>query len=59
MSQIIIRHSESESEIRYDYKEWEEPENTLYRVVHLMPIEIDRIKKGTPEEVQKILRLHI
>ena len=59
MPQLIIRHDDETREIRYDHNEKDVPLDTLYRVVHLMPIEIDRIKKGTPEEVQKILRLHI
>lgn len=59
MSQLIIRHDDDTREIRYDVKEWEEPTDVLYTIVHLMPVELDRIMKGTPEEVQKILKLHI
>lgn len=56
MPQLVIRHSETEREIIYDADEDTAPLDTLYRIVHLMPIELDRIKNGTAEEVQKILR---
>ncbi len=60
MPQVIIRHSESEREIRYDHKEDEVPLDTLYKVVHLCPVELARIKLAkTIEDVQKELRRYI
>ena len=59
MPQVIIRHSESEREIRYDHKEDDVPLDTLYKVVHLCPVEIERIKNASREEVQQILRRYI
>lgn len=59
MPQLIIRHDDETREIRYDVKEWEEPTDVLYTRVHLMPIEMDRIKTAKSEEVQQILRRYI
>ena len=59
MSQLIIRHNDDTREIRYSHREGEEPQEVLYREVHLCPVEIERIQKGTVEEVQQILRRYI
>lgn len=59
MAQLIIRHSETEREIIYDADEEKAPLDTLYRVVHLCPVEIDRIKNAKSEEVQNLLRRYI
>lgn len=59
MSQLIIRHDDETREIRYDVKEWEEPIDTLYTYAHLMPVEIERIKNASREEIQQILRRYI
>lgn len=59
MPQVIIRYGESEREIRYDHKEDDVPLDTLYKVVHLCPVEIDRIQTASREEVQQILRRYI
>lgn len=59
MPQLIIRHDDETREIRYEAKEWEEPQEVLYREVHLCPVEIDRIKNASREEVQQILRRYI
>jgi hypothetical protein len=59
MPQVIIRHGESEREIRYDHKEDEVPLDTLYKVVHMMPAEIERIKTAKTDEIQQILRRYI
>ena len=59
MPQLIIRHDDETREIRYDVKEWEEPQGALYREVHLCPVEIDRIKNAKSEEIQQILRRYI
>ena len=59
MPQIIIRHSETEREVLYNADEEKVPHDVLYRVVHMLPVEIDRIKNATSEEVQQILRRYI
>lgn len=59
MPQIIIRHSETEREVLYDADEEKVPHNTLYRVVHMTPVEIARIQEAKSEEVQNILRRYI
>ena len=56
---LIIKHSEVEREIIYNASEADEPLDKPCTYVHLMPIELDRIKNGTSEEVQKILRRYI
>lgn len=59
MSQLIIRHDDETREIRYNVKEWEEPQEVLYTRVYMMPVEIERIKTAKSEEVQQILRRYI
>jgi hypothetical protein len=58
MPSIIILHPGDKREVRYEAKEWEK--DGIDSVVKtLFPIEIERIKKATPQEVQKLLRIHI
>jgi len=59
MPQLIIRHDDETREIRYDVKEWEEPQEVLYTKVYMMPAELDRIQTASREEVQQILRRYI
>lgn len=57
MPSIIYKESEETRVIIYDPVE--EPIDKPFTYVHLMPIEIQRIKEGTPEQVQSILRRYI
>lgn len=55
MPAIVILHPEDKREIRYEAKEWEK-DGIKSKIIYLLPAEIDRIKKATPKEVQKLLR---
>lgn len=59
MPALIIKHSETEREIIYDANQYTVPHWIDYRIVNLMPIEIQRIREATLEEVQKLLRKYI
>lgn len=56
---LVIKKSENEREIRYNSDKFELLNNENYRIVHLCPVEIQRIREATLDEVQKILRRYI
>ena len=59
MTQLIIKHSETEREVIYDASNIEEQPTKQYVYIHMMPVEIDRIKNAKTEDVQNILRRYI
>jgi hypothetical protein len=59
MPSIVIREPDDSRTIIYDASEADEPLEKLFRYVHLMPVEIQRIKEAKSEEVQQLLRRYI
>lgn len=59
MPSIIIKESEEFRTVRFEATEQDEPTEVPFTYVHLMPIEVQRIREGTLEEVQQILRRYI
>jgi len=59
MPQLVIKHSETEREVIYDSSNAEEQPTKPYVYIHMMPVEIERIKNTKTEDVQNILRRYI
>ena len=59
MPAMIIREPDDSRTIIYDASEADEPVDKLFQYFNLMPVEIDRIKNATREEVQQILKRYI
>lgn len=59
MPQLVIKHSETEREVIYDASNVEEQPTKPYVYIHMMPVEIERIKNAKTEDVQNILRRYI
>lgn len=59
MPSIVIKEPDDTRSIIYNASESDEPIDKPFTYVHPMPIEVERIQKATPEEVQKILRRYI
>lgn len=56
---LIAKESEEFRTVRFEATEQDEPLEVPFTYVHLMPIEVQRIREGTLDEVQKILRKYI
>lgn len=65
MQALFIKHGENKRECLFN--KWEEdiiklgidPKVTPTKIVHLMPIEIDRIRNALTSQVQKVLSPYI
>lgn len=65
MQTLFIKHWENQRECLFN--KWEEdiiklgidPKVTPIKIVHLMPIEIDRIRNALTSQVQKLLSTYI
>lgn len=59
MLALIAKESEEFRTVRFNPTEDDEPKEILFRYVHLLPIEAQRIREATLEEVQTILKRFI
>lgn len=65
MQTLFIKHGENKRECLFN--KWEEdiiqlgidPKVTPTKIVHLMPVEVDRIKNVVTSQVQKLLSTYI
>lgn len=59
MPALIYKDEKDTRTVIYNATEADEPLDKMFTYVHLMPIEIDKIKNAKSEEVQKLLRKYI
>lgn len=59
MLALITKESEDFRTVRFNPTEEDEPKDLLFTYAHLMPIEVQRIRECTLEEVQNILKRFI
>ncbi len=59
MLAIVVKESEDFRTVRFNPTEEDEPKDLLFTYVHLMPIEVQRIREKSLEEVQNILKRFI
>lgn len=59
MLALITKESEELRTVRFNPTEEDVPQDKLFAYVHLMPVEVQRIKEWELNEVQKILKRFI
>lgn len=59
MPALISKDSDNFRTVRFDATTEDEPTDIPFTYVHLCPVEIQRIREATLEEVQQILRRYI
>ena len=59
MLALITKESDDFRTVRFNPTEDDIPKDTLFVYTHLMPIEVQRLRECTLEEVQQILRRYI
>lgn len=59
MLALIVKESEELRTVRFDAEEVEAPTDKPFTYTHLFPVEVQRLREATLDEVQTILKRFI